>query len=197
MKKSIKIILSTAIIFPILSKNHTIQTYAQNSMETNETAMNNISFEESQNLPLANIYTDTNNNTTFYSVNNPQSIEDYKKLGYTNIQYTKWTGDYNVASTKSKRAATTVAELITGAGLSAIFSNHKTAIQTLTTAFSLSKTLQTQHADVWPVYNVRNIIAIAPNGNKVRIGQEVKVKYYGNKERTNLIKQSHKSFWVG
>jgi len=159
MKKSIKIILSTAIIFPILSKNHTIQTYAQNSMETNETAMNNISFEE-------------------------QSIEDYKKLGYTNIQYTKWTGDYNVASTKSKRAATTVAELITGAGLSA-------------TAFSLSKTLQTQHADVWPVYNVRNIIAIAPNGNKVRIGQEVKVKYYGNKERTNLIKQSHKSFWVG
>lgn len=91
-------------------------------METNETAMNNISFEESQNLPLANIYTDTNNNTTFYSVNNPQSIEDYKKLGYTNIQYTKWTGDYNVASTKSKRAATTVAELITGAGLSGYIS---------------------------------------------------------------------------
>ena len=90
--------------------------------ETTDTAIKELTYEESQNLPLANILKDTNTDLygpqsrgiSLYSVSNPSSITDYKNLGYKNIYYTGWTGDKIVMSTKSVRITTFVATNILG-----------------------------------------------------------------------------------
>lgn len=79
------IMLIQFIAFPISNKS-----FASDQNEA-KTVM---SYEDSLNLPIADIKKDTakNSGIQLYSLDNPDSIEDYKNLGYTNIQYSQWSG---------------------------------------------------------------------------------------------------------
>lgn len=174
------------------------KTVHASEIENSSIITKKLTYEESQNLPFANIAKDTNislynpenRSTSLYSLTNPSSITDYKNLGYTNIYYTGWTGDKIVMSTKSKRITTFVATNI----LAFIPSKLVTASIVL---YDLTSTIKTQNPDIWPTVNTRNILATSPMGYEVIIGQETIVKYYGNSSRTKLIKTIQKTYWVG
>ena len=148
-----------------------------------------ITYEESLELPLANSQND-NTSTQSYSASSPQSIEDYEEAGYTNIQYTTWTGEKNMISSKAKRVGATVASALAGTVI-----KSKSA-QALISIFSVGAAFQDQEADVYPTYNARNIIATAPIGYETRIGEEVIVNYYSDSARTNLVKTVRQTFWI-
>lgn len=63
------------------------RSHAENNTDMVMTEKSIYSYEESVNLPIADIYKDgvKFEGTSFFSVKNSNSIEDYKKLGYTNI----------------------------------------------------------------------------------------------------------------
>ena len=151
-------------------------------------------FEETSKLPVAS---SSQPLSTFRSASlfttmssRPSSIADYQKLGYSSFQYSQWTGDKIVMSTKSKRIATFMVEQLTG-----LIPGGQ--VKVALGLFDLSQLLKTQHEDIWPTTNLRNITAIAPVGYRTLIGQEVILKYYSNSARTNLIKTIHTTLWVG
>lgn len=193
-------IVSSLTIMLASSMTHFInnKTVHASEIENSSIITKKLTYEESQNLPFANIAKDTNislynpenRSTSLYSLTNPSSITDYKNLGYTNIYYTGWTGDKIVMSTKSKRITTFVATNI----LAFIPSKLVTASIVL---YDLTSTIKTQNPDIWPTVNTRNILATSPMGYEVIIGQETIVKYYGNSSRTKLIKTIQKTYWVG
>ena len=200
MKRKKLFVISSLTIMLVSSVSPFINNksvYASEA-ETTDTAIKELTYEESQNLPLANILKDTNTELygpqsrgiSLYSVSNPSSITDYKNLGYKNIYYTGWTGDKIVMSTKSVRITTFVATNILGFIPSRL-------VSAAIALYDLSSELKTQNPDIWPTVNTRNIIATSPIGYEVIIGQETIVKYYGNSSRTKLIKTIQKIYWVG
>jgi len=120
-----------------------------------------------------------------YSRIHPHSIKGYKKLGYSHFSKSRWSGTFKVAGTKSKRVAETIAETILGF-----------AAPTAVSIFSVSKAFQTQHPDVWPTANLRNIFAKAPAGYTVKIGEESIIKYYSDSKRKHLVKKIHRTIWI-
>lgn len=163
------------------------------SNEISEIQQSQKTFEETLVLPspdLTNdrVSEDESNSSPANSTATPTSIEGYKKLGYKNFQYSKWTGFKNCASTKSKRITAFIATNVLGFIPSGYV---KIAIG----IYDLANTVKTQNPDIWPTVNARNIIATAPRGNQVLIGQETIVKYYGNSSRTKLLKTITKTYW--
>jgi len=170
-----------------------------------KTNSENITYEESQNLPYADLSTDLNSvssDISTFSIKSqssqlnansssikPISIAGFKKLGYKNIEYTKWTGYKKVVSTKSKRIASLVATNILG------FVPSK-YVQAAVFLYDVSSTVKTQYQDIWPTVSTRNILATSPRGLEVIIGQETIVKYYGNSARTKLLKTIPKTYWI-
>lgn len=130
------------------------------------------------------------------STKNPNSVADYKKLGYKNIKYLNWSGNKKVISTKTKRLG--------GLGLDAVLDAVPVAgwagkiykAGMLGKGFlDASKTIKTP--DVWPTVNLRNIQAKTPRGYTTIIGQEIIVKLYTNSKRTKLYKTYTMTVWVG
>lgn len=190
-----KILVITSLIVTLapiaLFSANTDTVYASETENIQETPAD-ITYEESLNLPYADLSADLNSNNrgiTLFSTKNPSSVTDYKNLGYKNIEYTAWTGYKKVASTKSKRIATYVVTNVLGFIPS-------TYVRTAIGIYDLTSTLQTQNPDVWPTVNTRNILATSPRGTEVIIGQQTIVKYYGNSARTKLIKTINKTFWI-
>lgn len=148
------------------------------------------SYESSLKLPDANIQKDIyGNGTMFRSASNPNSIQDYKKLGYKNIKYTKW-NTMKMLSSRQKAVARSVALSVVG------LIPGKT-VAALTAAFSLGSAMKSPEAYVWPTSTVRNILATSPRGTEVIIGQQVIIRYYSNSSRTKLIKTVRKTYWTG
>lgn len=190
-----KILVITSLIVTLapiaLFSANTDTVYASETENIQETPAD-ITYEESLNLPYADLSADLNSNNrgiTLFSTKNPSSVTDYKNLGYKNIEYTAWTGYKKVASTKSKRIATYVVTNVLGFIPS-------TYVRTAIGIYDLTSTLQTQNPDVWPTVNTRNILATSPRGTEVIIGQQTIVKYYGNSARTKLIKTINKTFYL-
>lgn len=177
------IMLIQFIAFPISNKS-----FASDQNEA-KTVM---SYEDSLNLPIADIKKDTakNSGIQLYSLDNPDSIEDYKNLGYTNIQYSQWSGTKKVMSTKSKRIAKFAIENLIG------FNVPGNKVKGLMLIYDLSSVLKTQHRDVWPTVNSRNIIATTPMGYETLIREESIVKYYSDSKRTDLLKTIHRKNFV-
>lgn len=196
LKKSIVIASIILTLSPVaLGTIGVGQAYASES-ETIETQTKTFTYEESLDLPSANLNQDlktdinlSNNTMAPMSTKNPSSFADYRKLGYRNIQYTNWTGYKKVMSTKSKRITTFVVTNILGF----IPSSYVRASILL---YDLSTVVKNQNPDVWPSVNTRNIVAISPIGTHVLIGQETIVKYYGNSARTKLLKTIQKTYWL-
>jgi len=122
------------------------------------------------------------------SAKRPNSIADYKALGYTNFSYSKWTGDKNVLSSKSKRVASEIVKYLLG---------KIPGVNIAIDAYDLTSSMKTQYPDIWPTSNLRNIMAKTPTGYEARIGQESIIKYYSNSKRTKLVKIIQKTHWVG
>lgn len=135
--------------------------------------------------------TSITNDTLLYSNMQPHSIKGYRKLGYSHFFKSRWSGTKNVMSTKTKRVAKVIAETV----LSPLIVNkYAKAIYAI---YTVSSATATQHPDVWPTSNLRNIMAKTPVGYTARIGQETIIKYYSNKKRTHLIKKIHHTYWFG
>lgn len=196
MKLKKKIQISLTIVMVVFSLLNTTGVRAS-EIVSNGSNIGVLTYEDTHSLPYANLNRDLigkNNGVNLFntrSVKNPSSISDYKKLGYKNIQYTKWTGHKNVASTKSKRIATFIVTNILGITIPG------KAIKGVTYLYDLSNAVKTQNPDIWPTSNTRRIFASAPgNGARVIIGEEVIIKYYGNSSRTKLLKTIHKTYWI-
>lgn len=155
------------------------------------------SYEESSKLPQANRIkienVDNIRGVQTYSMEYPDSISDYKKLGYSNFQYSEWSGYEKVLGTKSKRVAKTI---VTSALGLAIPSKKLAALIAI---YDISDSLKKQHDDVRISVNSRNIMAYTPKPDsyEVLIGEESIVKYYSDSKRTNLIKTVHRTNYVG
>lgn len=155
------------------------------------------SYEESSKLPQANRIKIENvyniRGVQTYSMEYPDNISDYKKLGYSNFQYSEWSAYEKVLSTKSKRVAKTI---VTSA-LGLTIPSKKLAA--LIAIYDISESLKKQHDDVRISVNSRNIMAYTPKPDsyEVLIGEESIVKYYSDSKRTNLIKTVHRTNYVG
>lgn len=192
--KKLALFLSTILTFNAISLPIAQRSHAENNTDMVMTEKSIYSYEESLNLPIADIYKDgvKFEGTSFFSVKNPNSIEDYKKLGYTNIQYSDWSGTHMVVSrTKADRVAKVV--VTNGIG----FAVKSKLLSALIAVYDVSQALKDQKADIFPTVNARNIIATAPNGVETLIGEESIVKYYTDSKRTNLIKTIHRTNFVG
>ncbi|MFO3715579.1 hypothetical protein [Anaerococcus cruorum] len=156
-----------------------------------------VSYEESSNLPHANLYNDrvinNKDGVQMYSLTRPNSIEDYKKLGYSNFQYSDWSGDKYVLSTRAKRVGKAI---VTGA-LSRIIPSAQ--VRDLMQVYSIASATIPQDADVWITVNARNIMAHTPKPDsyEVLIGEESIVKYYSDPDLTKLEKTVHRTNFVG
>ncbi|MFD1397754.1 hypothetical protein ACFQ41_00350 [Lacticaseibacillus suilingensis] len=153
------------------------------------------SFESVSQLPVASFENDLIPGTAAYtqtvlarSAAYPTSIAGYKKLGYKNFYYSKWTGYKKLASTKSKRIAAFMVEQlaakIPGARIPLLI-------------YDLSQLAKTQHADIWPSVNARMISATSPRGVRVLVAEESYTRYYTNSARTKLLKTIHHTSFVG
>ncbi|WP_203634020.1 MULTISPECIES: hypothetical protein [Lacticaseibacillus] len=154
------------------------------------------SFETVSQLPAASFENDLIPGTAAYtqmflarSKTHPNSIADYKSLGYKNIKYSKWSGVTKMPSTKSKRVASAVATFLAGSFI------KKAAIPL--GLYAIAQATATQHADIWPTVNTRWITATSPRGISVIIGEESITKYYTNSSRTKLLKTIHHTVFVG
>lgn len=177
------------------SSTQTINTSSNNSETDNDPVEYNVGTVNQAIAEASNGENITNSNDNqeimlFSAYKRPNSITDYKKLGYKHITYSKWSGTHNYASTRAKRIAKftveQLASLIPGGGIKAAVG-----------IYDVSELLKTQRADIFPTYNIRLISATAPRGNRAIIGQESIVKYYSNSKRTKLIKTIHHTSWVG
>lgn len=187
MKKIKKLVAVIILLSLVASLSSNFYVVKASSFEIQETSR---SFEETSKLPNANIKQDgmTGLQKIETKSNSPKSIKEYKKLGYKNFRYSRWTGYKNAASTRSKRIAGYVATSV----LSFVPSK---LVQASLFLYGLSEAVQKQNPDIWPSVNARNIIAKSPRGYDVIIAQETEVKYYGNSARTKLIKTIEKTFW--
>lgn len=148
--------------------------------------------EEADNSQVVENSNDTMGIMTFSAAKSsrPNSLADYKKLGYKHITYSKWSGTHNYAGTKAKRIASFTAEQLVGLAPGA-------GIKVALFAYDVADAFKTKKADIWPTYNIRLVSATAPRGNRAIIGQESVVKYYSNSTRTHLVKTIHRTAWVG
>ncbi|MFT8400246.1 MAG: hypothetical protein ABF679_03195 [Lentilactobacillus diolivorans] len=179
---------------PSTSNNSSNSSNGSYDDEDNENDLQDIqnsnqSYEETSKLPHANdIPTTTPGNNSPVLSSSPNSIKDYKKLGYSHFSYSRWSGVKNYTSTKTARIAKFMSEqllnLIPIARIPTIF-------------YDVSQTIETQTPDIWPTSNLRNITAKNPRGYTSLIGQQSVVKYYSNSSRTNLVKTIKKTYWVG
>lgn len=94
LKKSLIIGASVLTLAPVASATLAYENVFANEVTVNQTqeiSQSTISFEESQALSYANIQKDIyGNGTMLRSTSNPNSIQDYKDLGYIDITYTDW-----------------------------------------------------------------------------------------------------------
>ncbi|WEV40979.1 hypothetical protein [Lactobacillus sp. ESL0681] len=158
----------------------------QDSEEVQPVSVGTISYQDSEKIQPVSF-----NDDSLRSSASPNSIEGYKKLGYSNFSKSKWSGTTNVMSTKTKR----VAKVITETVLSPLIVNKYA--KTIYGIYTVSSAIATQHPDVWPTSNLRNIMAKTPVGYTARIGQETIIKYYSNSKRTHLFKTIHRTYWFG
>lgn len=164
------------------SLNHTLSVKADE-----------VSYEESLELPKADVDQDTIKNKltiTAYSTSRPSSINDYKKLGYKNIRYSSWAGYKIVASSRAKAFAkygiTNLLNLIPGWQIKAAIG-----------LYDIISLMKSPEAYVYPTVNMQNIIATSPRGTEVLIGQNTITKVYSNSARTKLVKTISRTYWIG
>lgn len=200
--KKANVVMSLVLVFMPILFGFTSNVVAAEQELGSEIIQGDLSYEESLELPIVsedNLFEGITDETlnSFSSSNAimanklvPNSLEDYKKLGYTNFEYSKWSGYRNFLSTKSTRIAQ---YMVMQLGF-LIPSNY---VKIPLMLYDISQVLKTQNADIWPSVNTRNIIAKSPRGNEVLIGQQTTTKYYGNSSRTKSIKTIYKTYWLG
>ena len=189
---SLSAITLSSVVLPVTQVSvHANEISDNSSKEYVEPILyNQGTFEETSNLPLAPS-TDFIGPTQRKSQRkSPSSIEDYRKLGYSNFTYSSWTGDKAYLSTKAAR----IAEFMV-VNLTALIPGN--FVRASLALYDVSQLLKDQKADIWPTSNIRNIMAKTPAGYEARIGQETKVKYYSDSKRAKLIKNVNKTYWVG
>lgn len=186
----------TLLLFSSPISTHAATTEPAVPTETTAIDTSSESFETVSQLPEASFENDLIPGTAAYtqmflarSKTHPNSIADYKSLGYKNIKYSKWSGVTKMPSTKSKRVASAVATFLAGSFI------KKAAIPL--GLYAIAQATATQHADIWPTVNTRWITATSPRGISVIIGEESITKYYTNSSRTKLLKTIHHTVFVG
>ncbi|MCZ0717066.1 hypothetical protein [Aerococcus kribbianus] len=94
--------------------------------------------------------------TALRSASNPNIIQDYKDLGYTDISYSKW-NIFNYSPTRAKRVSAEVASAII-----ATFGGAN--IGHLITVIDIAESILPPEAEVWASNTTRNILVKASSG---------------------------------
>lgn len=193
LKKSLIIGASVLTLAPVASATMVSENVSADEITTSqsqEIPQSVMTFEESQQLPYANIQKDIyGEGAMLRSASNPSSIQDYKDLGYTNITYTNW-DTIKYSPTRAKRVSAEVA--------GAIVSMYGGAdVGKVITAIGIGESILPPEAEVWATNTTRNILAKTPAGQEVVIGQEVQIKYFSDSARTKLIDEKSTTLWRG
>ena len=193
-KKSLIIGASVLTLAPIASATMVSENISADEITTSqsqETPQSVMTFEESQQLPYANIQKDIyGEGAMLRSASNPSSIQDYKDLGYTDITYTDW-DTVNMPSTQQKRVAKAFATFLISRKITS------KNIADVLGMIGVIQALPSPEADVWPTNSTKNILAKTPSGQEVVIGQQVHLKVYSDSARKNLVEKKELVFWRG
>ncbi|CAI2579805.1 hypothetical protein AKUA1202_04810 [Apilactobacillus kunkeei] len=203
MRKEVKFYLfvffaAILLLFGIYQKNIVVSADTNTNTNTNvqystkNYNTNDSTYDPSQSNDTYswnnNVSTDDNLLMT-RSLSNPQSISEFRKIGYYHFQYTRWI-KYNVLSTKGRRITKDV--ILNGIGLLIPYK----WVAAGTTAYSIIEDLKTQKHDVWVTGYARNILAKSPRGLQVLIGQQLTLKFYTNSSKTRLARTLNKTIWI-
>ncbi|MFV8314679.1 hypothetical protein ACNM7U_09025 [Aerococcus viridans] len=192
-KKSLIIGASVLTLAPVASATMVSENISADEITTSqsqEIPQSVMTFEESQQLPYANIQKDIyGEGAMLRSASNPNSIQDYKNLGYTDITYTNW-DTIKYSPTRAKRVSAEIASAIV-----AKYAGVK--VGDVLAAIGIAESVLPPEAEVWASNTTRNILAKTPAGQEVVIGQEVHIKYFSDSGRTNLVDQKSTVFWRG
>lgn len=170
-----KIILATLLSFmSIVIYVNSNEALAEEITDSNQVSFNTsvndfLLSENSVNLSPDQIF---NNKALSY----PKSIDDYKRLGYKNINYTPW--KYNTVNLDAgNRNTINLLTITLGFVPSAKVKATATLIGTI-----FNSGLGVQYGDVLLKTVSRRILATAPYGLEVLIGQEYSYEYIQNTE---------------